>query len=145
MSLKYISLFLSTILAVSTGIVSVSGQAAGPFAYVTYHTYDPLQSMSTVSCSDGSNGMIAKGYSTLQALYPNVAAASFITWNSPECGGCWTLSNPQNGNTVSVTVIDGCGSVPGYSAHFDLAPEAFAALGGSGVADGHLQATYSKC
>jgi hypothetical protein len=130
--------------AVSVTSASTSS-AADQQGYATYHSYAATESMSTVSCSDGSNGMITKGYSTLAGLYPNVCAASFITWNSPQCGTCWTITNPQTSKSVSVTAIDGCGSVPGYSAHFDLAPEAFTALGGTGVADGHLVVTYSQC
>jgi len=146
MSFRSLSLLFSTLLlASSASLDSVLCQSAGPYGYVSYHSYDASQSMSTVSCSDGSNGMIAKGYSDMSSLYPYVGAASFITWNSVECGGCWTLSNIATGNSVNVHVIDGCGSVGGYTAHFDVAPEAFQALGGSGTADGHVEVTYSKC
>lgn len=125
---------------------TTSGQTGvGPYAIATYHEYQASESMSTVACSDGSNGMIAKGHSTLQGLYPDVGAANFISWNSPQCGACWRLTSQQTGQSVSITVIDGCGSVGGYSAHFDIAPEAFAQLGGSGVADGHVIVSYSQC
>ncbi|KXS12394.1 hypothetical protein M427DRAFT_59548 [Gonapodya prolifera JEL478] len=113
-------------------------------AYVSYHMYSAQTSLSVTSCSDGTNGLITRGY-TMSSLFPAVGAASFATWNSPECGGCWALTNAANGVTVRLTVIDQCGIVGGYDAHFDISPDVFATLGGSqGVADGHVFVTYSK-
>jgi len=156
MSLKSIALFVSTVLAACSipSVVESAGSsagasaasAAGPYGYVTYHSYESSQSMSTVACSDGSNGMISKGYSDMSSLYPHVGAASFISWNSPQCGSCWTLTNPATGASVSITVLDACGSTGGYTAHFDIPPEAFQALGGAqGQADGHVVVSYSQC
>jgi len=146
MSFKSLALIFSSLVAAACTLPSaVQSQVTGETAYVTYHDYSADESTSTVACSDGANGLQAKGYYTLQGLYPNVGAASFIKWNSPQCGTCWTLTNPQTGNSVSITAIDACGPVGGYAAHFDIAPEAFAALGGDGIAAGHLVVEYSQC
>jgi len=126
-----------------SGTSTVTG--GGSTGYATYHSYSADQSTSTIACSDGANGLQAKGYSTLAGLYPNVAATSFISWNSDKCGSCWRLTNPQTGNSVSITAIDACGPVGGYDTHFDLAQPAFAALGGTGIAAGHLVVEYSAC
>jgi len=122
-----------------------AASSAGPYAYVTYHEYQPSESMSTVTCSDGANGMEGKGYNDMSSLYPNIGAANFITWNCAQCGSCWTLTSQQTGQSVSIKAIDQCSSVGGYAAHFDIAPEAFQQLGGSGVADGHVIVSYSQC
>lgn len=74
-------------------------------------TYDnPQGSLSTVACSDGSNGLLTKGYTTFSSLpsYPNITAAQAIPgWNSAECGSCWQIS--YQGETVNVTAIDHAG------------------------------------
>ena len=52
--------------------------------------YDPgTQSLSTMACSDGSNGLLTKGYNFLGDLptFPNIGGCSMVTsWNSPNCG-----------------------------------------------------------
>ena len=52
--------------------------------------YDPgTQSLSTMACSDGSNGLLTKGYNFLGDLptFPNIGGCSVVTsWNSPNCG-----------------------------------------------------------
>ena len=58
---------------------------------VGYDTvYDnPNNSLSTVACSDGSNGMLTKGYTTYSSLpsFPNIGAAQAVAgWNCPACG-----------------------------------------------------------
>ena len=63
----------------------------------TYDTgYDnEKRSLSTVSCSDGSNGLLTRGFTTLKSLpmYPYVGGAPAVTgWNSSGCGTCWTIT-----------------------------------------------------
>ncbi|KIK59068.1 hypothetical protein GYMLUDRAFT_227470 [Collybiopsis luxurians FD-317 M1] len=67
------------------------------------------QSLTTVSCSDGANGMITKGFTTFGSLpnFANIGGAVAVTgWNSTNCGTCWNLSytNPQ-GKTSSVNML----------------------------------------
>ncbi|KAI9197184.1 Cerato-platanin-domain-containing protein [Polychytrium aggregatum] len=96
-------------------------------------TCTPATSLDTVSCSDGSNGLITRwGYSDLSQLWPYVMAFNDAGWNSPNCGTCIELTDTITGNTVHVTVIDQCGPPPsGYSAHFDIAPPAHQELFGA--------------
>ena len=118
----------------------------GKKGYVTYHPYTSNFPLTSVACSNGANGIMTKfGYTDLSRLYPNVGAASFATWNSPECGGCHKLTNVANGKSLYITVIDQCQPIPGYAGHFDLSPVAFNQLGGAqGLHDGHFIVTYSK-
>jgi hypothetical protein len=82
----------STFTSLAILLSSVSAQFTA-----TYDTgYDnPKQSLSTVACSDGPNGLMTRGYSTFGSLpnYPNVAGAPAVTgWNSPGCGTCWVVT-----------------------------------------------------
>jgi len=76
---------------------------------VSYDTgYDDgSRSLSAVSCSDGSNGLLTKGYTTQSSLpsFPRIGGASVIAgWNSASCGTCWSLT--YNGNTINVLAMD---------------------------------------
>ena len=85
------------------------------------------QSLTVVACSDGSNGMIGKGYNIFGDLptFPNIGGSSAVaSWNSPNCGSfrviefnsatapvahriigsCWNVT--YQGETIVVTVID---------------------------------------
>lgn len=81
---------------------------------VSYDTaYDnPTGSLSTVACSDGSNGMLTRGFTTFGSLpkFPHIGGAPSITgWNSPNCGTCWNLTytNPQKlSKSVNILAID---------------------------------------
>lgn len=47
------------------------------------------QSLSTVECSDGSNGLLTKGFNVFKDLptFPNIGGSSEVaSWNSPNCG-----------------------------------------------------------
>ena len=83
----------STVLAVRVGYDTV---------------YDnPNGSLSTIACSDGSNGMLTKGYTTFDSLpsFPNIGATQAIVgWNSPACGSCWQISYGKK--TIYFTAID---------------------------------------
>ena len=123
-------------------MVALLSAVSAQKGYVTYHQYTSNYPLSSCACSDGANGLITKTkQSTVAKWFPNVAAASFATWNSPNCGGCYQLT--YKGKSVKVTVIDQCAAQGGYNAHFDVAPGAFSALAGSLTA-GHIEVTYSK-
>jgi Cerato-platanin len=63
-------------------------------------SFDPVydkgkQSLDTVACSTGSNGLITKNFTTFDSLphFPNIGGASAVTgFNSPGCGTCWALT-----------------------------------------------------
>ena len=68
---------------------------------------DSSRSLSVVSCSDGTNGLLTKGYTTQGSLpdFPYIGGASTIAgWNDVNCGTCYSLT--YNGNTINVLAID---------------------------------------
>ena len=109
---------------------------------VTYSTqYDKKkESLVGVACSNGSNGLITKGYTTYGSLknFPFIGGAQAIEgWNSDQCGTCWELS--YNDKTINVLAID-------HSADgFNLSQEAMDALTGGQALDlGHVKATVKQ-
>ena len=89
-------------------------------------TYDnPTYSLNNVACSDGANGLVSK-YPTLNKIpsYPFVGGAFDIAWNSPNCGGCWSITNPKNGASIYMTAVGSAGH------GFNLGTEAFKILNG---------------
>lgn len=68
-------------------------------------------SLNTVACSDGSNGLESRGYTTFSSIpnFPYIGGAPQITgWNSAYCGSCWeiTYSSSSVTTTKYVTAID---------------------------------------
>ncbi|KAI0373211.1 immunomodulatory protein [Pilatotrama ljubarskyi] len=64
-------------------------------------------SLGTVTCSDGPNGLLTKGFSTFGSLphFPNIGGAAAIAgWNSAQCGTCWQLT--YNSKSINVLAID---------------------------------------
>lgn len=129
--------------------VSTVTLLAAPFAISATHVswdfvYDQgTQSLSTVACSDGSNGLLTKGYNVFDDLptFPNIGGSSVVaSWNSPSCGwsllafrfisnvdgslwvtgSCWNIT--YQGETITVTVIDSA------SDGFNLSEEAMNTL-----------------
>ncbi|TCD60863.1 hypothetical protein EIP91_009396 [Steccherinum ochraceum] len=133
----------------STFALFALGAASGAFAAstggtatVTYSTaYDMgSTSLNTVSCSNGDNGLVTKGFTDLQSLpmYPYVGGVHGIEWNSPLCGTCWALT--YNGKTL---VIQGIDASPGQG--FNIAKKAMDDLtNGEGTQAGSVQVTYSQ-
>ena len=90
----------------------------GPFTtlavQVTYDaTYDNSGgSLTTVACSDGSNGLIPRGYTTFGSLpkFPHIGGAYVVEgWNSASCGTCWALTYTNargESTTINVLAID---------------------------------------
>lgn len=70
------------------------------------------QSLATVACSDGANGLLTRGFTTFDSLpsFPRIGAASAIEgWNSTSCGTCWelTYTNAQGAKkAINITAID---------------------------------------
>ncbi|KAG7137036.1 Protein SnodProt1 like protein [Verticillium longisporum] len=105
------------------------------------------RSLTAVSCSDGTNGLITRyGWQTQKQVkkFPYIGGAPAVAgWNSPNCGTCWELS--YNGRTINVLAID-------HSANgFNIALDAMNALtGGQAVKLGRVNASSkqvnkSKC
>ncbi|KAF6758741.1 snodprot1 [Ephemerocybe angulata] len=80
-------------------------------------SYDPVydnsgQSLSTVACSDGSNGLLTRGFSTFGSLprFPRIGGVPAVTgWNSPACGTCWELAYTNSAGTrktINIIAVD---------------------------------------
>ncbi|KAG2352082.1 Cerato-platanin [Suillus spraguei] len=111
-------------------------------------TFDPVYanpnaSLNTVSCSDGANGLLTKGYTTFSSIpsFPNVGGIPGATWNSPLCGTCWSLQYTTPGGvqtTVNITAIDNA-----YT--FNVSPQTFNRLNnGTGLVAGTLAAQATQ-
>jgi len=104
-------------------LLATTASALTP-AYCTYHMYQTNTPLSTLSCSDGSNGLLNWNYQDLNAMYPYVTAWQSLSWNNPNCGTCLHIT--ANGKSVYVTAVDQCGPSPvAGSQHFDMGPDAF--------------------
>ena len=107
---------------------------------VRYDTvYDQAtQSLATVACSDGSNGLLTKGFTTFGSLptFPNIGAAQAVEgYNSAKCGSCWKIT--YGGETITVTAID-----QASNGGFNIAEEAMNTLtNGQAEHDGMVNAT----
>ena len=89
-------------------------------------TFDnPTYSVGNVACSNGANGLAAK-YPTFNKVpnYPYIGGAYDVAWNSPNCGGCWSITNPKTGASIYMTAVDSAGH------GFNLGTAAFTALNG---------------
>jgi hypothetical protein len=95
--------------------------------------YDnPSGSLNSVACSNGANGLDTL-FPTFGDIptFPFIGGAPGIVWNSPNCGGCWKLTNAATGTWIIMTAIDS-------AATFNIAEEAFVALNGGQVGQGVL-------
>ncbi|KIJ35438.1 hypothetical protein M422DRAFT_180833 [Sphaerobolus stellatus SS14] len=105
--MHFTSLFTILVLFAST---SMAAPPSAPFTTtVTYdNTYDsPTGSLNSVACSNGANGLVTKGFTTFDSLpnFPFIGGAHAVaSWNSTNCGSCWSLT--YSGNTIYVTAID---------------------------------------
>ncbi|KAK0210150.1 immunomodulatory protein [Desarmillaria ectypa] len=65
-------------------------------------------SLRHVACSDGSHGLLTKGYTTYSSLpsFPYIASSSAVeTYNSANCGTCWNLTYTGLGEPRNITVL----------------------------------------
>lgn len=136
-SISAIACLVSVAFAAPTAAPADSGTAIDVAFDNTYDNKD--QPTSTLACSDGTNGLITKGYNTLGALpkFPNVGGAPTIAgYNSPNCGACYGIT--YNGQTLYVIGVDVAVN------RFVLSQEALDTLtGGQAVKLGHVSATYA--
>lgn len=111
-------------------------------------SYDPKfdvkgSSLNTVSCSDGANGLVTKGYSTFGSLppFPRIGGAPTIAgWNSANCGKCYSLhyKSGKVDKTIKVLAID---AAPGG---FNIGLEAMNLLTNNQAQQlGRVTATYT--
>ncbi|KAG6896959.1 hypothetical protein C0992_005020 [Termitomyces sp. T32_za158] len=103
------------------------------------------RSLSQVACSDGGNGLITAGFSTLGSLpkFPFVGGTDNVSgWNSPQCGTCWKLTHTDGkGVTRSINVL----AVDRASAGWNVATQAMNALtGGQAVKLGRTNVSQVK-
>ncbi|KDQ59719.1 hypothetical protein JAAARDRAFT_127291 [Jaapia argillacea MUCL 33604] len=126
-------------LALATVTALLTPFAFAQTASVSYDTtYDNgAQSLATVACSNGVNGLMTKGYTTFASLpnFPYIGGAVAVTgWDSAACGTCWQLM--YGSNMINVLAIDV--ALEGYN----LSEEAMNALtGGLAVELGRVTAT----
>lgn len=73
---------------------------------------DPNRSLTVVSCSDGSNGLITKyqwNFQNQVKNFPYIGGVEAVAgWNSPNCGTCWSVT--YNGKTINILAIDHTGA-----------------------------------
>ena len=104
-------------------------------ARVTFDaTFDnPSGSLNNVACSNGDYGLVTlyPQFPTFGDLptYPYIGGAPGVGWNSPNCGGCWELTNVATSATIIMTAID-------QSATYNIAKGAFEALNGGIIGQG---------
>lgn len=142
-STRAFNLIIPSTMKFFTSILSIALFAAASSAtQVSYdETYDSSStSLDIVSCSDGTNGLETKGFTTFGSLpkFPFIGGAQAVAgWNSPNCGTCWSLT--YNGTTINVLAIDHAAS------GFNIAKAALDKLtNGHGVEFGVVQATATQ-
>ena len=101
---------------------------------------EEIGSLSTVACSDGSHGLLTKGFSTFGSLphFPNIGGAQAVGgWNSASCGSCWQLR--YKGKSINVLAVDHT------DAGFNIAKAAMNTLtGGHAEEFGRVDATATQ-
>jgi hypothetical protein len=103
-------------------------------------TYDNKHgSLNNVACSNGQNGLVSR-FPTFGDIpsFPNIGGAFDIVWNSPNCGGCWKVTNKANHKSIYITAIDTAG------AGFNIAQAAFKKLNNGQIGEGVLEVTAQK-
>ena len=95
-------------------------------------------STNTVACSNGQNGLVSR-FPTLGQIpsFPFIGGAFDVVWNSPNCGGCWRVTNIANNISIHFTAVDTSSSI-------DLSSVAFRALNNGVIGNGVLNVTAGK-
>ena len=81
-------------------------QTTQTLSYATAYG-DPTFSLADVACSDGTNGLLTQGYTTLGSLpnFPCIGGVYTVTgWGSPACGTCYEVT--YNEATIYVVAVD---------------------------------------
>ena len=130
-----------TLAALALLIPSALGATEATMTVSYDETYDGKgTSLANVACSDGSHGLLTKGFSTFSSLphFPNIGGAAAIAgWNSAQCGTCWQLT--YNGRSINVLAIDHAAS------GFNIALEAMNTLtGGQARSLGRINASVKQ-
>ncbi|KAH7362183.1 eliciting plant response-like protein [Plectosphaerella cucumerina] len=127
----------------SSILAALSLTAVASAASVSYDTgYDDgSRSLTSVSCSDGTNGLITRyGWQTQGQVknFPYIGGADAIAgWGSDQCGTCWQLT--YNGKSINILAIDHAGS------GFNIALDAMNALtNGQAVSLGRVDAQATQ-
>jgi Cerato-platanin len=96
-------------------------------------------SLNGVACSNGANGLAAR-FPTFGDIpsFPFIGGAFDVVWNSPNCGACWSVTNPSTDVSINMTAIDTAG------AGFNIAKEAFEKLTGGEISQGAIDVVASK-
>ncbi|KAG1720033.1 Cerato-platanin [Suillus occidentalis] len=98
--------FSSVLFSISIFVLSSLAQTTETLSYDTSYD-DTTLSLSSVACSDGTNGLETKGYTTLGSLptFPNVGGVYSVTgWNSAACGACYNVT--YGTKTVTILAVD---------------------------------------
>ena len=118
-----------------------SPNAPAPTLRATFDaTYDNKNgSLNSVACSNGANGLVAR-FPTFGDVptFPFIGGAFDVVWNSPNCGGCWSLTNPATSVSINFTAVDAAG------VGFNIAQEAFVRLNGGEIGQGVIDVVASK-
>jgi len=96
-------------------------------------------SLNNVACSNGPNGLASR-FPTFGDIpnFPFIGGAFDVVWNSPNCGGCWNITNPTTGVSIQITAIDTAGG------GFNIAQEAFEELNGGQIDQGVVDVIANK-
>jgi len=96
-------------------------------------------SLNSVACSNGPNGLASR-FPTFGDIpnFPFIGGAFDVTWNSPNCGGCWNITNPTTGVSIQITAIDTA------TGGFNIAQEAFEKLNGGQIGQGVVDVVANK-
>ncbi|KAI6156703.1 Cerato-platanin [Pisolithus tinctorius] len=78
----------------------------------TFLAYDAIYGdascpLSSLACSDGSNGLESNGYTTLSSFsnFPYLGGAPTIAnWNDANCGKCYAITYAKN--AINVLALD---------------------------------------
>jgi hypothetical protein len=103
----------------------VEPESVAPYKAVYNPTYDnPSLSLNGVACSNLESKYGSLGHIP---LFPNVGGAINTTYNSPNCGAIWKITNKKTGAFIYYVGIDS-------SSSFDLSLHAFVKVGGTTAA-----------
>ena len=127
--------FTSAFVALGLSAFSYAASTGANPVEITFSNFYDNGSLSTnnVACSN-----LTPKYPTLGSFptFPNIGGAFAVSgFDSPECGSCWKITDPQTDVTIFVTAIDTAG------VGFDLSFEAFNTLtNGTGIGPGSAKA-----